>query len=186
MTSREQRFKEIFSRLADLSLPAAARVARPGNGDVSEEHIWESIQSNLRIQPGEIGLDIGCGCGSLAKKLCGLALLRGVGLTMVDFDRPISVLRDLLSEEELSVADLRPGSFPGEYRPSETFDFILLYSVIHYVDDPATMVDVAASLLRPGGRLFVGDIPNLSRKGRFLASDFGRAFESRVQRDRHQ
>jgi hypothetical protein len=33
-------------------------------------------------------------------------------------------------------------------------------------------------MLRPGGRLLIGDIPNLDKKGRFLVTESGRRFDA--------
>jgi hypothetical protein len=54
---------------------------------------------------------------------------------------------------------------------------VLAYSVLQVVFLDANVfsfVDQALTLLRPGGRLLVGDLPNASMRRRFLASDAGR------------
>ena len=59
------------------------------------------------------------------------------------------------------------------------YERILLYSVIHYTDQPKELIFSALAHLAPGGMLLIGDIPNISRKGRFLATEHGRIFVPR-------
>jgi hypothetical protein len=50
------------------------------------------------------------------------------------------------------------------------------YSVLQYVfvESPIfDFVDACLSLLAPGGQLLIGDIPNVSKRKRFFASDAG-------------
>jgi SAM-dependent methyltransferase len=60
-----------------------------------------------------------------------------------------------------------------------TFDRILVYSVVHYLLDAQSVrdfLDACFEVLRPGGRLLVGDIPNRDAKNRFLESPGGQRF----------
>jgi hypothetical protein len=57
-------------------------------------------------------------------------------------------------------------------------DAVLAYSVLQYAFAEASAVafaDAALTLLAPGGRLLLGDVPNASMRRRFLTSDAGRA-----------
>jgi 2-polyprenyl-3-methyl-5-hydroxy-6-metoxy-1,4-benzoquinol methylase len=77
-----------------------------------------------------------------------------------------------------------PGQFP-EVKPRGLFDRILVYSVIHYLNDlnhVKHFIMEAVSLLRPTGKLLIGDIPNSDRKARFRSSDAGKAFEQKWQK----
>jgi len=60
-----------------------------------------------------------------------------------------------------------------------TFDTILAHSVVHYLEDESELfrfVDKATSLLNSGGTLLVGDVPNESKKERFLGTPYGEAY----------
>ena len=73
------------------------------------------------------------------------------------------------------------GRFP-DVRPESSFDSVLVYSVLHCLDseqDPLNFMITAAEHLNEAGRLLIGDIPNADKRKRFLASDFGRAFDKR-------
>ena len=58
-------------------------------------------------------------------------------------------------------------------------DVILCYSVLHYILIDAAFfrfLDISLSLLAPGGQFLIGDIPNISKRKRFFASDSGKQF----------
>jgi hypothetical protein len=51
--------------------------------------------------------------------------------------------------------------------------------VLHYIfveADVFDFVDLSLELLAPGGELLIGDIPNVSKRRRFFASEAGLAF----------
>ncbi len=67
------------------------------------------------------------------------------------------------------------------------FDKILCYSVLHYLADEIEVfafVARALRLLAPGGSLLLGDLPNESRKRRFLSSPAGKAFARRWEKQK--
>jgi hypothetical protein len=76
------------------------------------------------------------------------------------------------------------GHFPDECRAmadeyKERVDAVIVYSVLHYVVpgyDLYGFFDALLSLLAPGGMLLIADIPNVSKRRRFLASENGVRF----------
>jgi hypothetical protein len=73
------------------------------------------------------------------------------------------------------------GRFPSDVRDhlAGKFDAILCYSVIQYVfaeGNIFSFLDYALGLLADGGRLLIGDIPNVSMRNRFLSSATGVRF----------
>ena len=62
---------------------------------------------------------------------------------------------------------------------------VLAYSVLSVVfadSNPFHFLDRAAALLRNGGHLLVGDIPNASKLRRFLASEAGVSYHKQYMR----
>jgi len=58
-------------------------------------------------------------------------------------------------------------------------DAIICYSVFHYIFKESNtwdFLDRSLSLLAPGGRFLIGDIPNVSKRKRFFASETGIRF----------
>lgn len=60
-----------------------------------------------------------------------------------------------------------------------SFDVIVIYSVLHHVffhQNVFSFLDNAVYLLKNQGELLLGDIPNISKKKRFLSSKYGAEF----------
>lgn len=169
----------------DPGADAATGVGRASDTLRQTRHIWADIVRKLQPRSGARMLDLGCGFGELTK-LC-LHSRRAISFDLALFDIP-AVLRRLRREfgpQLLKGVRLHPGVFPAittsQFRREAPFDLILAYSVLHYTDKPMAFVTAAMRLLAPSGRLLIGDLPNVNRKGRFLASDAGRAFEARYR-----
>lgn len=147
-------------------------------------YIWKDIQDKLQITRGSSVLDIGCGYGGITQRCIRQAVREDWKLTMIDIPEVIQAVRqDLLRPRHSRSVQLLAGIFPDDIpvawkHSSYRFDRILIYSVLHYTSRPMSMIDAAVRLLAPGGRLLFGDIPNLSKKGRFLASESGRRFDA--------
>ena len=107
------------------------------------------VREDARIVPGEAVLDIGCGPGSV------VPLLPDVGYVGIDISRAyIDAARRAHPEAEFHCTDLRQAEFPVD-----SFDCVIALGVIHHLDDDEAIVlmDLAASVLRPGGRLVTID-----------------------------
>lgn len=133
---------------------------------------------------GRSVLDIGIGCGELAHELLRRSADRGHRLVGVDSDEMLALLPDAPGFTRV------PGRFPeciAEVRAAAPggFDAIVTYGVLSCVFTDGNVfgfVDAALSLLAPGGRMLVGDLPNFSRLRRFLASDAGADFHRSYMR----
>lgn len=114
--------------------------------------------SILAAQPGEIGLDVGCGPGYLA---CDLALEVAPTGRIIAIDRsPDSVAsaEAHLAKKGLSgMVQVETGDAQDLAFPDATFDFVVATQVYCHVPDVARAVREAARVLRPGGRLVVLD-----------------------------
>ena len=122
-------------------------------------------------------VDIGCGCSKPALDLVRHCEAQGHRLVLVDSREMLSHLPD-----EPHVVK-RPHKFPEDSAFLSDYaavaDCVITYSVLHVIcpyQNSFTFLDKAVSLLRPGGQMLVGDIPNISRKKRFLSSEKGAAF----------
>jgi 2-polyprenyl-3-methyl-5-hydroxy-6-metoxy-1,4-benzoquinol methylase len=145
-----------------------------------EKKILESIFKYIQFDNTKNILDIGCGCGVLADLLINSLKVSAIQATFIDIPEVVEKLEiehdDFFRENNSKVL---AGIFPEvANKVQDNFDFILIYSVIHYTDYPRKMIDEAAKLLRRGGTLLVGDIPNVNKKARFLASPTGRVFDA--------
>lgn len=140
-----------------------------------EEHIYKDMAVKLDLTRQGISLlDIGCGCSDLAQLIIERCVEQGQRLYMLDSQEMLNLLPG--SDFQKIV-----GQFPKETKIDESlrFDAILIYSVLQHVIldmNPFTFIDEAVSLLKPEGRLLIGDIPNVSKRNRFFSSEAGIRF----------
>jgi len=133
--------------------------------------------SNLELT-GRRVLDIGPGCGEVAREILTLCREKGHALTLIDSAEMLALLPD-----EPFAAKL-PARFPeecGEFLAENRgrLDAILAYSVVQYVFRESNLFaffDACLELLAEGGQLLIGDIPNQSMRKRFLSSTGGVRF----------
>jgi SAM-dependent methyltransferase len=183
MDERLKQARGFFSSIAKKEPSTAERVGRPKGTECAEELMWRDIVAKLTVPDASSIIDIGVGNGLVARKWLELARTRAVDLVLADFPEVIDALvadaaDAFASAPRVSVAR---GEFPQFFEPNvlaRRFDRVVAYGVINYTDNPASFIDAAVRLLSPAGRLLVGDLPNISKKGRFLASPSGRLFDA--------
>lgn len=169
-----------FRRMAlDQSLSPNERVGFPdAYRDGKEELILSDIVAKLPALQDRTKtvIDIGPGCSGLPRLLIDLCERQGHTLVLVDSAEMLSQLPDPPFVRK------RPGLFPVEESAAEWVrkaDAIVVYSVLHYVFAEGNVwafLDQLLELLAPGGAVLIGDIPNVSKRKRFFASDTGRRF----------
>lgn len=120
-------------------------------------------------------LEVGPGCSELPGMLMELCKKKESKVTFMDSKEMLDLLGDGFEKVQ--------GRFPEDaenlLRENRKFDAILCYSVFHYLvaDTPIfKVIDNFLALLKPGGQLLLGDIPNISYRKRFFNSDKGRIF----------
>lgn len=152
----------------------------------NEEAIFADILAKLPPlrDTGRKIVDIGPGCGPLARLLTAQCTAQEHKLVLVDSPEMLALL-----PEERGVVKVA-GRYPGNAAAVVAAagggaDAILCYSVLHiiYVDaNPLHTVDHVIELLAPGGCALFGDIPNVSKRKRFLASTAGADFHRRFMK----
>ncbi|MFC5476709.1 class I SAM-dependent methyltransferase [Massilia suwonensis] len=172
---------EDFRRMAmDESLSAHEKIGFPdAYRDAHEAAIFADIASKLSnlSRPGQNVLDIGPGCAGLPRLLIDACQQRAHSLVLVDSPEMLAHLPDASGVIKL------PGFYPDcdtELQPwLGRFDAILCYSVFQYIFVEASFwkfLDLSIQLLAPGGQMLIGDIPNVSKRKRFFASETGIRF----------
>lgn len=136
----------------------------------AERRILSELLNKLDLQPTDQLLEIGCGPGNLIIPLAHF-VARAVGI-----DNQAAI--DRLHARAPTAANLQgiAGDFLTLQLPTGHFDKILIYSVLHYLssaEEALLLIDRALSLLAPGGRLLLGDLPNQDLKRRFGTSGVG-------------
>jgi hypothetical protein len=122
-------------------------------------------------------VDIGHGTSSLALALRELCAARGHSLTLVDAPEVLAGVDAADGVTKVAARFPDCPAFLAEWEGSA--HAVLAYSVVQYAfpdSSVSAFLDAALTLLRPGGRLLVGDIPNASMRRRFMASADGAAY----------
>jgi 2-polyprenyl-3-methyl-5-hydroxy-6-metoxy-1,4-benzoquinol methylase len=178
---------EDFKRFAkDKNLSKYERIGFPDDYRRDfEATIFSDIRQklpNLELRGKQV-LDIGPGCSDLPRLEMDLCREHGHHLTLIDSSEMLSLVPDESFIEKIS------GLFPYceelVLKSKGKMDVILCYSVIHYaiVETPIfRFLDTALALLAPGGQMLIGDVPNVSKRKRFFASEKGIEFHQQFMK----
>ena len=100
-------------------------------------------------------LDVGCGGGLLSEALAG----EGAQVTAIDLAPDLLKIARLHGLESGAKVDYRLLAVEAlATQAPATFDAITCMEMLEHVPDPASVLDACATLLKPGGRLFVSTL----------------------------
>ena len=138
----------------------------------AEKYILWDIIEKLIIKPDDTCLDIGCGVGNILIPLSFLVKK----ITGIDHNLVIEKLKTRFTDSiDIEVIS---GNFL-DLDLKNTYTKIIVYSVLHCLEDENEVIkfiDKTISLLPPDGKVLFGDIPNESKKERFLSTAYGSNF----------
>lgn len=183
MKDKIEKFKNLsyndFKELAnDDSLSKYEKIGFPDDYRKDKESfIFQDILEKFNISnaSGKTILDIGIGCSDLASMIIEFTKNEKMSLVALDSEEMIKLLPDSNHITKIS------GYFPDETQDliseyQEKVDYILCYSIFHcvfYNTCVFKFIDSAVSLLKPGGKLLLADLPNISKRKRFFSSPAG-------------
>lgn len=133
--------------------------------------VWTEILSDLRLRGDEEVLDLGCGRGALLTMVARL-LPNGhaVGVDLWHADQtgnsPDATLRNAELEGVADRIDVRTGDVTKPPFPDQSFDLVISNLVLHNLPSAAARddaIDQAVRVLRPGGRIVIGDLLHTPR-----------------------
>ncbi len=142
-----------------------------------EPEIFDDILlkcSNLQATGLQV-LDIGCGCSDLPIILMEHCAKKSHQLILLDGQQMLDLLPD--AQHVRKVAGYYPECPDLIEELQNQVDCIVVYSVAQYVFSEGNFwkfIDASLSLLKPGGQMLIGDIPNSSKRKRFFNSQAGR------------
>jgi 2-polyprenyl-3-methyl-5-hydroxy-6-metoxy-1,4-benzoquinol methylase len=170
-----------FRKLAkDDALSSNEKIGFPESYRAGKE---QTILSDLLVKLPILGLregtilDVGPGCGDLARLMISHAEKQAHHLILVDSEEMLANLPDKANVTK--IAAYYPQCPELFAHHAAKVDAIIVYSVFQYVfaeSNAWDFVDRSLSLLAPGGRLLLGDLPNTSKRKRFFASETGIRF----------
>ncbi len=162
-----------------MNTPVDDRAALPTNADAAELAKFQALASRwwdpssefrplheinpLRLDwidthaalAGKQVVDIGCGGGILAESMAG----RGARVTGIDLaDKPLRVAQLHGLESGIEVAYERIGAEALAEREPGRFDVVTCMEMLEHVPDPASTVRACATLVKPGGWVFLSTI----------------------------
>ena len=147
-----------------------------------EAAIFADILAKLPRLTTDEGLrvvDIGPGCAGLPRMLIDLCRERRHRLVLADSPEMLARLPDV-EGVTLKCAGMYPKNAQAiAAMAGGPADAVLCYSVLHYIYVDCNLfdfVDATVSLLAPGGRALIGDIPNHSKRRRFFATEAGQRY----------
>ena len=114
--------------------------------EAKHDFVWKygsEVVALLSPQPGERILDLGCGTGHLT------AQIAEAGARVVGVDRSqemVQAAREAYPKLKFEVADARELTFRKE------FDAVFSNAVLHWIHEPARVIQGVGRALRPGGR----------------------------------
>ncbi len=141
-----------------------------------ERNILADVMDKLAITPEDACLEIGCGIGNILIPLSFLV----DSITGIDHPDCIKALKSRFKNENVNLYGTNFIDWENSAR--KYFDKILIYSVLHLLQDKDEVmffIHKALSMLNSGGKILLGDIPNISKKERFVHSAEGKAFNEK-------
>lgn len=122
--------------------------------------IVEDVLTKLPVGRNDLVLDVGCGTGVVTSVLaehCRAIVALDAGAQVVDAGREAARARGVRNVTYClgSALDL-----PFQ---QDLFDHVLMYAVIHYLEDEAQVRQCVAELVRvckPGGRILIAEVPD--------------------------
>ncbi len=115
------------------------------------------VAEDLRLQPGQKVLDLGCGCGAIAEHVASLtgAIPYGINLDESQIDK--AHRNPNLPRANFTVGDFNE---PLEFDDG-MFDAVYAIQPMTYVSDHAFTFNEVSRVLKPGGRFVINDVAAL-------------------------
>jgi hypothetical protein len=178
--SKELTFDDFREMAKNSGLSASEKIGFPDSYRKGfSKVILKDISSKLPLETtkNQVILDIGCGCDELTFDLIELCKKQGHTLILIDSEEMLNNIPQ--SNGIIKVA----GKFPFEHKVLNEYkgkiDHVLCYSTLFYVfanDNIYLFLHEAVNLMKNGGKMLVGDLPNIDKRDRFLNSAEGEKF----------
>ncbi len=120
--------------------------------------------SNEFLEKGNIILDFGCGSGSITNKIA----TKVKSIDAIDISAGMLEFAKRQADENsiVNISYIQTSIFDPRFK-DETFDAILAFNVLHYIEDMPSHISRINSLLKPGG-IFISSTVCLKEKRSFM------------------
>jgi ubiquinone/menaquinone biosynthesis C-methylase UbiE len=126
------------------------------NAVASERQLWTAAG----IVPGARVVDIGCGPGAVLVEMARIVAPDGEAIGVEPDRRARNAADDEIATTGVTCARVIDGTATATGLPAADFDVVMVRHVLHHLGSAVPeAVSHAASLLRPGGRLYLVDTP---------------------------
>ena len=117
-----------------------------------EEHT-EKLVEQLKVWPGDVIADIGCGTGYFSRRLAKKVGPRGSVLAVDIQPEMLELLTRQMAEAKTTNVKPVLGTMTDPRLPPAAIDLALMVDVYHEFDHPREMMDAICRSLKPGGRV---------------------------------
>jgi ubiquinone/menaquinone biosynthesis C-methylase UbiE len=143
--------REIAQTMHYLGAPWLTRESR------EREEESSTLLEALKVQPGDVVADIGCGNGFYTLKLAKLVGPNGKVIA-VDIQREmLEFLKEAAAAEGITNIDPVLGTVIDPKLPAEKVDLVLLVDVYHEFSHPEQMLSAIRTSLKPTGRVALAE-----------------------------
>ena len=153
-----QRLDQVKQKRADLARSYFSENAARWSGiralHVPEAQLEKEFVKIVGSKPVADFLDIGTGTGRILELLAA-KVERGMGIDVSS--EMLTVARTNLEAANLRNVHVRQGDMYNIPVDDQSVDLATLHLVLHYSDDPRQVIEEAARVLRPNGRLVIVD-----------------------------
>ncbi len=171
-------FNDFKQMALNSELSCYEKIGFPNEYRLGKENtIFSDILTKLSglHEENQVVLDIGPGCSELPLKLIDLCREKNHKLILIDSQEMLDQLPDEAFIKKIpAFYPLGCQEFIREYH--NKINIILSYSVLHYIFSELNVfdfLDKTLNLLMDGGQMLLGDLPNSSKRKRFLTSSNG-------------
>lgn len=121
--------------------------------------IVKDIREKLSLRKGEKLLEAGCGSGVLISELVRVVEVIGTG---IDFsEKEIKIAENAFPHIPFRVATIESIPFPDQ-----SFDKVLCYGVLLYLEDWKPALLELLRVCKGGGRILLGDLPSIRHRSK--------------------
>jgi len=130
-----------------------------GRGRKILNRFYRLLLEQVDIEPGAVVLDVGCGTGTILRRLADKAAIRGYGIDIEE--NMIAEAKKKCPEMDIQVSSCEHTPFDNQQ-----FDAITACLAYHHFSDKKGFAKETVRILKPGGILYIADprFPWLIRK----------------------